>query len=78
MLACLFRYDVIKRLSHGYCPIGPMENAMRAVPSHPIPWDISHGNPIPMDKPVNSLAAFRRKKVWKDVTYADGFSGLNI
>ena len=45
MLAYLFRYDVIKRLSHGYCPIGPMGNAMRAVPSHgtfpmgiPFPW----------------------------------------
>ena len=41
MLAKLFRYDVIKRLSHGYCPMGPMENAMRAVPSHPMehfPW----------------------------------------
>ena len=33
MLANLFRYDVIKRLSHGYCPIGPMGNAMRVVPS---------------------------------------------
>ena len=33
MLANLFRYGVIKRLSHGYCPIGPMGNVMRAVPS---------------------------------------------
>ena len=32
-----------------YCPMGPMGNAIRAVPSHSIPWDISHG--IPMDKP---------------------------
>ena len=50
------RYDIIKTLSHGYCPMGPMENAIRAVPSHPMghfPWD-SHGNPIPMDKPVNN------------------------
>ena len=49
MLANLFTYDVIKRLVHGYCP---MENAMRAVPSHPMghfPWD-SHGNSIPMNK----------------------------
>ena len=45
MLAHLFRYDVIKRLSHGYYLIGPMGNAMRAVPSHgtfpmgiPFPW----------------------------------------
>ena len=47
MLAYLFRYDVIKRLSHGCCPIGPMGNAMRAVPSHPIP---SHGT-FPMGIP---------------------------
>ena len=31
--------------------MGRMGNAIRAVPSHHIPWDISHGNPIPMDKP---------------------------
>ena len=34
--------------------MGPMGNAIRAVPSHPMghfPWD-SHGNPIPMDKPA--------------------------
>ena len=53
MLAHLFRYDVIKRLSHGYYPIGPMGNAMRAVPWE-VQWNISHGNPIPMDKPVNA------------------------
>jgi len=42
-----------------YCPMGPMRNAIRAVPSHPTPWDISHRNPIPMDKPANcaTLAA---------------------
>ena len=36
-----------------YCPMGPLGNAIRAVPFHPMghfPWD-SHGNPIPMDKP---------------------------
>ena len=55
MLAYLFRYDVIKRLSHGYCPIGPMGNAMRAVPSHPIPWDISHGIPMGIPFPWTSL-----------------------
>ena len=65
MLAYLFRYDVIKSLSHGYCPIGPMENAMRAVPSHPMgnfPWD-SHGNPIPKDKP-GDRAGSMEKKTW--------------
>jgi len=39
-----------------YCPMDPMGNAIRAVPSHPMghfPWD-SHGNPIPMDKPRNT------------------------
>ena len=55
MLAYLFRYDFIKRLSHGYCPIGPMGNAMRAVPSHPIPWDISHGIPMGIPFPWTSL-----------------------
>ena len=55
MRAYLFRYDIIKRLSHGYCPIGPMGNAMRSVPSHPIPWGISHGNPIPMEKPAHAI-----------------------
>ena len=53
MLAYLFRHDVIKRLSHGYCPMGPMGNAKRAFPSHPMghfPWD-SYGNLIPMDNP---------------------------
>ena len=59
MLAYLFRYDVIKRLSHGYCPIGPMGNAMRLVHGNGLvhgnaqspgffmgmgfPWEISHG-----------------------------------
>ena len=38
--------------------MGPMGNAIRAVPSHPIPWDISHGNPIPMDKPAKSKKVF--------------------
>ena len=35
-----------------FCPMGPIGNAVRALPSHPIghfPWD-SHGNSIPMDK----------------------------
>ena len=27
---------------------------MQCVLSHPIPWDIFHGNPISMDKPGNS------------------------
>ena len=47
------KYDIIKTLSHGYCTMGPIVNAIRAVPPHPMghfPWD-SHGNPIPMDKP---------------------------
>ena len=38
-----------------FCPIGPMGNAMRAVPTHPMGyfhWE-SHAKPIPMDKPVN-------------------------
>ena len=48
MLASLFRNDVIKRLLHGYRPISPMGNAMRAF--HPISCDY-HGNPISMAKP---------------------------
>ena len=53
MFANPFKNDVIKKLSHGFYPIGPMGNAMRAVPSHGtfsmvLPW----GNPISMDKPV--------------------------
>ena len=35
--------------------MGPMGNAIHAVPSHPIPWDISHQNPISTDKPANNL-----------------------
>ena len=39
----------------------PWEIQMCAVPSHPIPWDDSHGNPIPMDKPeiIQSEKVFR-------------------
>ena len=51
--ANLFSYDVTKRLSHGYCPIGPMENTMCAV--HPIPWDISHRIPKVFPFPCTSL-----------------------
>ena len=44
-----------------FCPIGPMGKAMPAVPFHFISWDISHGNPIPMDKPaVNSSQILKR------------------
>ena len=35
--------------------MGPMGNAIRAVPSHPIPWDISHGIPMGIPFPWTSL-----------------------
>ena len=47
--------------------MGPMGNAIRAVPSHPMghfPWD-SHGNPIPMDKPVGLLNTWAMFKIAK-------------
>ena len=49
MLAKLFKYDVIRRPSHGYCSMGLMGNAMEI--GH-FPWD-SHRNPVPMKKPDN-------------------------
>ena len=75
MLAYLFRHDVIKRLSHGYCPIGPKGNAMRAVPSLPMghfQWD-SHGNSISIDKPgyssvVCTLLAISFLEYWNNRT----------
>ena len=38
-----------------FCPIGQMGNAMRAVPSHPIPWDIFQGIPMGIPLPWTSL-----------------------
>jgi len=28
------------------------------VPSYPIPWDVSHRNDIPMDKPSNKVYSY--------------------
>ena len=61
------RYDIIKTLSHGYSPMGPMGNAICAVPSHSIPWDMSY--PIPMDKPADAASIIKTQFLFDLVAY---------
>ena len=65
MLTSLFRQYVSERLSHGYCAIGLIRNAMRAVPSHPmahLPW-ISLTNVLP--NVIKHIKLFHVKQVEK-------------
>ena len=59
-----------------YCPMGPMENAIRAVPSHPIPWDISHGIPMGIPFPWTSLSKPEYHKIDGTIFLASNWVNL--
>ena len=69
ILALIFRVTVLnqqifKFLLVNYCPIDPMENAMRAVPSHPLghfPWE-SHSHLQAWILPTPQTLFFQRQK----------------